>query len=181
MQQFDNGAGAIGGASKKLLIEGYKDPTSLDSWLFGARLDAKVDAWKFCLAYTQVADKADIIAPWRGFPTGGFTRLMGQYNWDANTKTYTVKTSYDLRSYDMKVVGGYAYQNFDDRKAAVQADSNVATLEVMQGFGSKQHIYWKVRYAHVWGDDNTPLPGSVDKYKLDPSYDEFRFEVDYLF
>jgi hypothetical protein len=181
MQQFDNGAGAIGGASKKLLIEGYKDPKSLDSWLFGARLDAKVDAWKFRVAYTQVADKADIIAPWRGFPTGGFTRLMGQYNWDANTRTYVFKAGYDFRSYDTKVVGSFGYQDFDDAKAAVSADDKVAVLEVMQGFDRKQHFYWKARYAHVWGDEHTPLPGSVGKYKLDPSYDELRFEVDYLF
>lgn len=181
MQQFDNGAGVIGGASKKGVVAGYKDPTSLNSWLLGVRLDTKVDEWTFRAAYSQVADKADIIAPWRGFPTGGFTRLMGQYNWDANTKTYAFKAGYDFKSYDTKIVGSFGYQDFDDAKAAVSADDRVAVLEVMQGFDSKAQIYWKARYAHVWGDEHTPLPGSVGKYKLDPSYDEFRFEVDYLF
>jgi len=183
MQQFDNGAGAIGGASlkgKKLSI-GYRDPSSVDSWLFGARLDAKYDALSLRAAYTKVADKADIVAPWRGFPTGGFTRLMGQYNWNANTKVYVFMAGYDWKAYDTKVVGSFAYQDFDDAKMAVSADNDVLTLEVMHGFDTKQHIYWKARYAHVWGDDHTPLPGFAGKYKPDPSYDELRVEVDYLF
>ena len=181
MQQFDNGAGEIAGASKKLLVTGYKDPKSLESWLLGVRLDAKYDVWKLHLGYTRVADKADIIAPWRGFPTGGFTRLMGQYNWDANTETYVGKVGYEWHRYNLKIVGSYGYQDFDDTKAAVPADNSVATFEMMQRFGEKQQFYWKARYAHVRGDTHTPLPGKPDVYKLDPSYDEFRFEVDYLF
>ena len=181
MYQFDNGAGAIGGASKKSLVTGYKDPTSLDSWLLGLRLDATYDAWKVHLGYTRVADKGDIVAPWRGFPTGGFTRLMGQYNWDANTKTYVAKIGYNWHRYDTYVVGSYGYQDFDDAKAAVPADNNVATLEVMQGFGAQKRFYWKARYAHVWGDTHTPFPGKPGAYKLDPGYDELRVEVDYLF
>ena len=181
MQQFDNGAGEIGGASKKLVTIGYSDPKSLDSWLLGVRLDAKYDVWKMHLGYTCVADKGDIIAPWRGFPTSGFTRLMGQYNWDANTKTYAAKVGYDWHAYDINVVGSYAYQDFDDDKPAVPADNSVLTLDIMQGFGAKQQFYWKARYAHVWGDTRTPLVGTPGAYKLDPAYDELRVEVDYLF
>lgn len=181
MYQFDNGAGAIGGVSKKTIATGYKDPTSLDSWLLGLRLDATCNAWKVHLGYTRIADKGDIIAPWRGFPTGEFTRLMGQYNWDANTKTYAAKIGYNWQRYDLNIVGGYAYQDFDDIKASVPADNNVATLEIMQGFDTQKHVYWKARYAHVWGDTQTPFPGKAGAYKLDPGYDELRVEIDYLF
>jgi len=37
MQQFDNGAGEIGGANLKTLTEGYSDPESLDTALYANR------------------------------------------------------------------------------------------------------------------------------------------------
>ena len=46
MQQFDNGAGDIGGANLKTLTDGYKDPDSLDAELYGARIDVVYDAFK---------------------------------------------------------------------------------------------------------------------------------------
>ncbi len=51
----------------------------------------------------------------------------------------------------------------------------------MKGFNGDSNIYLKLRYAHVMGEDDTPLPGFADKYKADPSYDELRLEVNYLF
>jgi hypothetical protein len=183
MQQFDNGAGEIGGASRKGLLASqyYKDPNSLDSWLFGARLDLVYENIKLRAAYTRVGDEADIIAPWRGFPTGGFTRAMGQYNWDANTKTYMFQLDYQPEDfYDIRMVARFAVQDFDDAKPSEQADSNVFTLDLMKGFDGTSQMYTKLRYAHVMGEDDTPLAGTTG-YKLDPSYDEVRFEINYLF
>ena len=182
MQQFDNGAGEIGGASRRTFTEGYSDPNSLDTWLLGARCDLALDNFQLRLAYTKVADKADIIAPWRGFPTAGFTRAMSQYNWYANTKSYMVQGIYNVESFEhIRIVGRFAYQDFDDEKLAVQADSKVLTMDVMKGFNGDSNIYLKLRYAHVIGEDDTPLPGFVDTYKPDPSYDELRLEINYLF
>ena len=65
----------------------------LTTWLLGVRCDLALDNLQLRLAYTKVADKADIIAPWRGFPTAGFTRAMSQYNWYANTKSYMVQAN----------------------------------------------------------------------------------------
>jgi len=179
MQQFDNGAGAIGGASikGKWLTEGYRDPSNLDSWLLGVRTDIVKNGLKFRFGYTKVADKGDIVAPWRGFPTAGFTRTMAQYNWYANTKTYMFQVDYHIVDFDnLFILGRYAYQDFDDSKQAVQADSNIVTLDLMKGFDSTSNMYMKVRYGHVWGN---PQIGAIKK--LDPSYDELRFEVNYLF
>jgi hypothetical protein len=179
MKQFDNGAGAIGGASIKgrKFTLGYKDPWSLDSWLVGVRTDIVNDGLKFRFGYTQIADEGDIVAPWRGFPTGGFTRVMGQYNWYANTKSYMFQVDYHLEDFEsLLILGRFAYQDFDDEKLAVPADSKVFTLDIMKGFDGTSNMYVKMRYGHVWGK---PQTGAIKK--LDPSYDELRLEVNYLF
>jgi hypothetical protein len=185
MQQNDEGAAAIIGpnaASRRLLTTGYKNPQSLDASMFGARIDLKHEHLKLRLGYTDVADKADMVTPWRGFPTSGFTRAMSQYNWYANTQSYMLQVKYDTGLFDdLSLMGRFVYQDFDDSKPGVQADSNVLTLDVMKGFGSKSHLYAKMRYGHVWGEDDTPIAGSPGKFKLDPSYDEIRFEINYLF
>ena len=92
VQQFDNGAGSVGGASLKGdSAVGYKDPNSLDAQMIAARLVTKIDNYKVNFGYTNVLDKADLVTPWRGFPTAGYTRSMGIYNWRANTQSYRVE------------------------------------------------------------------------------------------
>lgn len=179
MKQFDDGAGAIGGANLKTLTDGYSDPDSLDSELFGARIALVQDALKVRLGYTKVADKGDLIAPWRGFPTAGFTRSMAQYNWYANTKSYMLQIDYEFETFDeFKIISRFAYQDFDDRKVGVQADSKVIEVNFFKGLGESP-IYLKARLGHVIGDDDTyNINGNL---KSDPSYTEVRFEVNYLF
>ena len=93
-----------------------------------------------------------------------------------------VQGIYNVESFEhIRIVGRFAYQDFDDEKLAVQADSKVLTMDVMKGFNGDSNIYLKLRYAHVIGEDDTPLPGFVDTYKPDPSYDELRLEINYLF
>ncbi len=186
MQQFDHGAGAIGGANLKTLTDGYSDPESLDSWLIGARVDVFQDAWKLRFGYTQIADKGDIIAPWRGFPTGGFSRAMAQYNWYANTKTYMIRADYDFDNSGLipgvQAFMRYVVQDFDDSKLGVQADSDVLTFDVLKEFSSLPGLYLKFRMAHVMGDSDTvAFVNGEPKTKLNPSYDEARFEINYLF
>jgi len=179
MHQFDDGAGEIGGANLKTRTDGYKDPDSLDTALFGARVDVIQDSFKLRFGYTSVADEGDIVAPWRGFPTGGFTRAMAQYNWYANTKSYMVQLEYVFEQIDeFKMISRFAVQDFDDEKVGVQADSNVFTVDFLKGLGESS-LYLKTRYAHVVGDDDTVAGNG--QAKLDPSYDEFRFEINYLF
>jgi len=179
MQQFDDGAGEIGGANLKTSTQGYSDPDSLDTALYGARVDVVKDAFKLRFGYTKVADEGDIIAPWRGFPTAGFTRAMAQYNWYANTESYMVQLDYEFEDIsEFKVISRFAVQDFDDDKVGVQADSNVFTIDFLKGLGESS-LYLKTRYAHVAGDDDTIASNGITK--LDPSYDEIRFEINYLF
>ena len=186
MQQFDNGAGAIGGANLKMLTAGYSDPDSLDSWLVGAKVDVTRDVWKVRLGYTQVADKGDIVAPWRGFPTGGYTRAMGQYNWYANTKSYMLRADVDLDAAGLlsgtEAFVRYVIQDFDDNKAGVQADSNVLTFDILKEFTAYPGLYMKLRLAHVKGDHDTVTEvNGTPIVKPDSSYDAARFEINYLF
>ena len=179
MQQFDEGGGAIGGANLKTLTSGYTNPNSLDTALYAARVDMVNDALKLRVGYTAVADKGDIIAPWRGFPTGGFTRAMGQYNWNANTKSYMFQLDYEFEALDdLKVISRYVVQDFDDEKIGVQADSDVFTLDFAKKLVDNR-LYLKTRYGRVMGKKQTVSSDGV--IKLNPSYDEVRVEINYLF
>ncbi|MFA7611463.1 MAG: hypothetical protein WCY51_08190, partial [Sulfurimonas sp.] len=185
MQQFDDGAGVIGGASLSGTLagltgaqQGYKDASSLDTSLSMARLVLTDGIFKAQIAYSQVADESDIIAPWRGFPTGGYTRAMAQYNWRADTKTTSAEVYYDFGK--AKILDGfsalarYAMQDFDEDKqaAGVQADSNILHMDFRQRFTPT--IDAKIRLAFVDADDRV---GGDNK----DSYNEYRFELNYLF
>ncbi len=190
IKQWDKGADDIGKlgvavANLKGKGVGYSDPSSVDSAIWMARVDlkAKSKIWWARLGYSKVADDADIIAPWRGFPTGGFTRAMAQYNWYANTKTWMIRgvVNFDKAGVvpGLKASLRYAMQDFDDKKPGVQADSNVIHLDLVEKVKSMPGLYLKFRLGVVNGDDDTiAMDGTRKK---DPSYNEYRFEVNYLF
>ena len=197
MRQLDNGGGAVGGASVTGLIGpygaasgqsgGYKDPNSLDGWLVCARLDLKSSApWKLRLGYSHVGDEADIVAPWRGFPTGGFTRIMGQYNWTANTDTWMLRGDYDFGKAGwvkgLTAMFRLGFEDYDDNKKVVidgkevalqRTDRNVLQLDAIYRIPSVPGLQARVRMAFV--DARKRLDG------IDPSYNEYRFEMNYLF
>ncbi|MBD3789717.1 MAG: outer membrane porin, OprD family [Campylobacterales bacterium] len=183
MHQMDDGAGTIGGANLAVNTVGYNDPSNLDGGLFGAKVELAQGIWMAGIGYTKVFDEGDLIAPWRGFPTAGYTRMMGQYNWNANTKTAAVYGGYDLGKAGLveglQTKVGYAIQNFDDAKPGVQADSNAFTIDLIKSYKSIPNLYAKIRMGFVNGDDDTVTTGGG--IKADPSYTDLRFEVNYLF
>ncbi len=181
LQQFDDGAGAIGGANLKGKTFGYSDPASVDGSMFAARVELSNDIYKFALGYSKISDDADLIAPWRGFPTGGYTRAMAQYNWYANTESYMASFDYDLGKAGIwsgtKLSFKYAIQDFDDEKVGVQADSDIFTADLNTKL--TKDLYLKLRLGINSGSDDTVAgDGST---KSDPSYKEFRVELNYLF
>jgi hypothetical protein len=182
MQQFDNLNASYDVANLATNHVGYKNPKSLDSNLLALRLDLKNDAFLARIGYSQIADEADIIAPWRGFPTGGFTRAMSQYNWYANTKTYMIRAGYDFSKAKIlpgfSIMARYAIQDFDNNKDGVQADSNVIHIDARQNIG--ENLEAKLRFGFVSADDSTLKSNGVD-YKSDVSYNEYRFELNYFF
>ncbi len=96
IQQFDNDASAVGGTSISEQIsvadpKGCSDSTLLESYMVAAKIVAKFQDYKINIAYTAVADKADLVTLWRGFQTAGYTRSIGRYNWIENTKSYRLE------------------------------------------------------------------------------------------
>lgn len=183
--QYDDGGGKVAADTNLLgrpaTPNGYakRVADSMDSGLLNTRIDLILPDHRgfFRAAYSGVADKADIVAPWRGFPTGGYTRAMGQYNWYANTKTYMLRVFYRFEE-SLRGSLRYAIQDFDDRKDFVPADSRVWNLDVC--YDIDEHFEVKFRTADVKADKNTPKmhTGGV---KIDTSYREFRLEFNYLF
>ena len=187
IEQLDNGGGDIGGASlggglgrdkNPSTLLGYKDRYTLDSSAWMARLVLNKDALKVLIGYSDVADEADLVAPWRGFPTGGYTRAMAQLNWIANTKSTMGEVTYDFGKAQIlkgfKAMGRYVIQNFDESKqaAGAQADMSVVHIDLVQQLTPQLDA--KVRFATVDADNRT---NGVDK----DSYNEYRFEINYLF
>ena len=186
MKQFDDGAGKVGGAALSGKINaanartnGYKSGDSLDASLWMARLVASVGAFKGLVGYSKVEDKADIVAPWRGFPTGGYTRAMAQVNWRANAETMMVEAKYDFGKANIldgfTAMARYASQDSDEKKqgnGGGQADLSIFHMDLKQQITPQLDA--KFRLGIVTADSRV-------SGKDEDSYNEYRFEVNYLF
>ncbi|CAA6827253.1 MAG: Unknown protein [uncultured Sulfurovum sp.] len=183
MQQFDDGAGAIGGANLKNNTTGYSNPNNLDNAIISSRLDFIYGNGSLRFGYTDVQDGGDIIAPWHAQPTAGYTRAMSRMNWFANTKTTMFRADYDLSKAGivdgLRVMTRYAMQDFDDNKPGTTADLNVFTFDVVKRFKENPNLLMKLRTGFVTEDHKVAnLDGS---FKKDPSYNAVRLEMNYLF
>lgn len=175
IKQFDNGAGVIGGASiTKKGLSGYEDVTSLNSQMIAARLVARMQDYKINLAYTNILDEADLVTPWRGFPTGGYTRSMGMYNWRANTRSYRlelVKGANKSGIYTTPFIQtSVLYIDGDKDKA--ETDSMFYYFGIIQNLPSMQDLQYRFRlgYRDFIGDSSAVS-----------NYIDSRLEFNYLF
>jgi hypothetical protein len=178
IKQFDNGAGEIGGAaySGKLVGKtgksgGYSEADSLDSQMVAARLVGAYSIYKLNLGYSQVFDEADLVTPWRGFPTAGYTRSMARYNWIANTKSYraelTINESKTGVYKDVAVTLSALHTDADELKG--QFDENYYYAGLTQNLPAMPELQWRFRI------------GYQDTEKADADNVDTRFEINYLF
>ena len=183
IQQFDNGAGDIGGANLRNDTRGYTDATTLESNLIAGRVDFIFDSSSLRLGYSKVGDKGDIISPWNGKPTAGYTRPMSGMNWYANTETFMIRADYDFPTNSffegLHIMSRYAINNFDDNKPGVTADNNVFTFNLIKRFKNNPNLFLKLRSIMVKEDH--PITNIDGTFKKDPSYNALRLEMDYLF
>jgi len=198
LRQMDDGAGAIGGASLSGNIVGsnaakkataranYTNPDSVDGSIIMARLVAASGPLELTAGYSKISDDADIIAPWRGFPTGGYTRSMAQVDWIANTQNWAIKAVYDFGKAGLVpgllIAADYENMNFDDAKASTSGftDRTIFHVDAWQTFKSLPNTEFKLRFATVNADPaytSATVQSTVD-YN---SYNEYRFEINYLF
>lgn len=194
LRQMDDGAGYIGGAALSNKLQnsttsgttGYKDVRNVDGSIIMARLVAENGPLQLQAGYSKISDDADIIAPWRGFPTGGYTRSMAQVDWIANTKNWAVKASYDFAKAGlvpgMKVAVDYEDMNFDDKKAFTSGftDRNIVHVDVWQTFKAVPNTEFKFRFATVDADPAYTSATAISAVDNN-SYNEYRFEINYLF
>jgi len=178
IKQFDNGAGEIGGAaySGKLAglsgaAGGYDDADSLESQMIAARLVGAWDNYKVNLGYSQVMDEADLITPWRGFPTAGYTRSMARYNWMANTKSYRVEVTRNANAKgiykDLFIQGSVLFTDADEDKGYY--DETFYYVGFVQNLDAMPELQWRLRL------------GYTDTDKTDADSLDARFEINYLF
>lgn len=198
LRQMDNGAGVIGGAALNGSMgldktngaattarASYTNPGSVDGSILMERLVLAKGPLSLMAGYSKVSDDADIIAPWRGFPTGGYTRSMAQVNWIANTKSWMVKADYDFDKAGLvpglKASIDYADMNFDDKKmnalACDLSDRTILHVDLIQGFKSLPNTEFKLRFASVDAKPSAKTSTTIN-YE---SYNEYRFEINYLF
>ena len=193
LKQMDDGAGAIGGASlsgkaattanggSSTGRAAYSNPSSVDGSILMGRLVAASGPLELSAGYSKVSDDADIIAPWRGFPTGGYTRSMAQVDWIANTQNWAVKAVYNFGKAGLVpgllVAADYENMDFDDAKAATTGftDRAIFHVDAWQTFKTFPNTEFKFRFATV---DADPAVGATTDYN---SYNEYRFEINYLF
>jgi hypothetical protein len=195
MRQSDDGAGCVGGAALigilvdgSGLARGYNDPNSVDGKLYAARVVLKKGAGSLLVGHSRVSDDADFIAPWRGFPTGGYTRAMAQYNWLADTKSWMVRGFYDFGKAGiirgLRASIDYAYMDYDDEKERLGGhlltDRSSIHADVWYKFPFFRQLEAKVRVGIIYADQRTNAT-TIAVFGQDPSYHEFRFEMNYLF
>ncbi len=185
IRQFDNGAGEIGGAAYdgrfvKTIAQtdavtdgpsnGYKDADSLDSQMVAARLVGSYGLYKLNLGYSKVFDEADLITPWRGFPTAGYTRSMARYNWMANTKSYRVELQRNANKKgiytDLFIQASILHTDADESKG--YADENYYYVGFVQNVPGLVELQWRLRL------------GYNDTEKADADSLDGRFELNYL-
>lgn len=180
LRQMDDGAGTIGGAALKGGISsssagGYTNPDSVDGSIIMARLVAENGPLALQAGYAKISDDADIIAPWRGFPTGGYVRSMAQVDWLANTKNWAVKASYDFGK--AGIVPGFKvaadYENINQDEGKGYFDRDIIHVDMWKTFKEIPNTEFKFRVGLV----DSEKPTATDN----ESYNEYRFEINYLF
>jgi len=174
IKQLDNGAGEVGGASyaKGFSATGYNDIDSLKAQMIAARVVTQINNYKINIGYTNILDEADLITPWRGFPTAGYTRSMARYNWKANTQSYRLELVANANKKgiykDVFIQTSILYTDADEEKG--NKDEMYYYVGFIQNIPSILNAQWRLRLGYV-------------DYIDDDEFNDLdaRFEVNYLF
>ena len=139
--------------------------------MIAARIVGVLGKYQVNLGYTQVFDEADLITPWRGFPTAGYTRSMGRYNWMADTKSYRIEVTRGANKTgiftDLGVQASILHTDADESKG--YHDENYYYLGFVHNIPSLVELQWRLRL------------GYNDTKKKDADDLDARFEINYLF
>lgn len=208
MKQSDQGAGDIikpmsGSTYSTTAGVKFKGDTDdkVDTYMYAVRAVSSYKAAKLLLAYSHTDKGGDLLAPWRAFPTDGYTRSMTQTDWNANTKAYKAQLDYNFDSL-MKGVSAlvsYSYYDRDPNRVPYQAmtdryygngDTRQVNFDVLYKVPYVKGLEWKVRTMIQHNDKvgytagNTVQTGSTaagQGINTDTSNKELRVEMNYYF
>ncbi len=190
IQQNDKGAGAI---IKPQSNNGDSDQ-NIDSHLWAVRAVTNYGPVKFLLSMSHTDDGADMIAPWRGFLTQGYTRSMTQTDWNADTEAYKVQLDYDFNQIIAGLSAFISYSSYDRNpiKKPYQSMTNRATQNddttqwnmdiAYKCSGSLKGLEFLARFMDQNNDvDKVGTTGAANGNTFDSSNKEMRLEANYRF
>ncbi|MDD4855844.1 MAG: OprD family outer membrane porin [Sulfuricurvum sp.] len=215
MQQIDHGAGDIikpmdgssvysskavtatspTGGTSTVRLKGDND-NSVDTYMYALRAIVNYKAARFMIAYSHTASGGDLIAPWRAFPTDGYTRSMTITDWNANTKAYKGQLDYDFNSMvtGLSALVSYSYYNRDPSKVGYQGqtdryygngDTHQWNADVKYAVAGIKGLELKLRTMIQKNDVVTNITGNTggasEGVGIDTSNKEMRVEINYLF
>lgn len=205
LRQMDRGAGDIikpgtgdttYGTSSGVRRKGDND-NNVDTYMVAIRAIASYDAARFMMAYAHTSDEGDLIAPWRGFPTEGYTRSMTQTDWNANTTSYKAQLDYDFGSMvsGLSALLSYSYYDRDPSKVGYQGqtdryygngDTRQWNCDVKYALENVKGLELKLRTMIQKNDTVEAIEGNTGATASqgignDTSNKEVRAEVNYLF
>ena len=185
VQQFDDGAGSIGGAAlngkaardinggNALYRNTYTNPDSVDTHMIAGRLNLNKGAGTLSFGYTKIADEADFITPWRGFVTGGYTRAMARYNWVSNTETFRLRGAYNFSKAGivkgLKTYFSVTHEDYDEKKNP-NKDANIYYFGLIHDVQSVANLSFRFRSEYV-----EQMAAEANNHA------EIRLELNYLF
>lgn len=149
-KQIDQGAGGIirpksGDSIYTPTATKFKgdDNDKVDTYMYALRAISTYKQAKLLLAYSKTAKSGDLLAPWRGFPTEGYTRSMTQTDWNANTKAYKAQFDYDFSALAKGVSAllSYSFYDRDPGKVPYQAMTD-------RYYGNGDTIQWNFDVAY---------------------------------
>jgi hypothetical protein len=222
MQQWDTGAGDIiqpgtgggnyndkgvtntsplGTSAIAVSKKGDND-NSVATSLYALRAVATYGPAKLMLAYSHTESGGDMIAPWRAFPTDGYTRSMTQTDWNANTKAYKVQFDYDLKQFakGMSAMLSYSFYDRDPSKVGYvsqtdryynNGDTRQWNFDVkynvpaVKGLELKVRTMWQqnqvLAASNVFSTNPATLTSASQGFGNDTSNREMRLEANYRF
>lgn len=191
IQQYDKGAGAI---IKPKTNDGDTDQ-SIDTHLWALRAVTNYGPAKLLLAISHTDKGGDLIAPWRGFLTQGYTRSMTVTDWNADTDAYKVQFDYDFNRMvpGLSALISYAIYDRNPAKRPYQSITNRSfqngdttqwNLDVAyKCTGSLKGLEFLARFMDQNNEiDHVKTDGTFDPAAtFDSSNREMRLEANYRF
>jgi hypothetical protein len=118
LKQFDNGAGEIIQPQKN----NNDSDNSIDTDLYALRVSVDHGPARLMAAMSNTGNEGDLLAPWRGFHTQGYTRSMTQTDWNADTKARKIQLDYnfDAYIYSLSAFLSYSAYNRNEQKIPYQ-------------------------------------------------------------